>query len=373
MSSKNDKRAYLAKYYGDRNKKHREKRKRSSVVDDVDLPDGARLHGDDRNEVNSRADEDDGPVVVETTNAGDQDKKRPNRTRHDSSLSEKESTPAHRPRHDSSDEEISSSRQTLVSKHRNNRSRIDSSSDDDTAKIPERQRSSNKVRTTNRRRYDSEEEDIPPKRYDSSSSDSSRERLSSGHVAGLQASKEFSQSQAKLTAKNQRHLAAMVDKHGYGETIYRDKSGRRVDKSTWTTGPEVDKLEQQRLLNTGKVQMDQEKARTLDFAKLQKSSFARHTDDAGLEALRKSAIRAGDPMASATVAQKQDDNMQQPGAPLRPVYKGPAAKANRYAIRPGFRWDGVDRGNGFEDKLLAKRYSTDHQKEKSYRWSTADM
>ncbi|EFR05435.1 hypothetical protein MGYG_08447 [Nannizzia gypsea CBS 118893] len=49
------------------------------------------------------------------------------------------------------------------------------------------------------------------------------------------------------------------------------------------------------------------------------------------------------------------------------VYRG-ATPPNRYGIRPGFRWDGVDRSNGFEHKWFEARNRRGRMETLEYAW-----
>lgn len=55
-----------------------------------------------------------------------------------------------------------------------------------------------------------------------------------------------------------------------------------------------------------------------------------------------------------------------------PIYQG-AFPPNRYNIRPGYRWDGVDRSNGYEKKRFEALNAKKAVEEEAYKWSTSDM
>ncbi|KAL5103281.1 hypothetical protein TcWFU_008046 [Taenia crassiceps] len=79
-----------------------------------------------------------------------------------------------------------------------------------------------------------------------------------------------------------------------------------------------------------------------------------------------SAILDGEEGALETEVEEEED--------ARPRYKGPPEPPpNRYGIWPGYRWDGVDRSNGFEKKLVDDITRRKVERELAYKWGTEDM
>jgi pre-mRNA-splicing factor CWC26 len=323
------------------------------------------------------------------------------RTRHDSDLDD--SNENRRRRRDDSDDDLpikrrydSSDDQSATQKaikrdnadnvpqSRNIQRRHDSVSSQEDSKPPPR-----------RQRYDSEEEEYhdSPKaikqeakednenhhhrrrRHDSSSeSENEKERMSSGHKAGLQNYKDFNKSELDIQNRKKKDAKLMVDKYGMGETVYRDKDGKRTVNSPGATVRTTTEEEKQlSVLNQGKVQREVQERQTREMQIMQESNFARHADDDRLEDLRKHEIRKGDPMAAYARKKTKTKKSGKSQEPERPIYKGPPPKPNRFGIQPGYRWDGVDRGNNWEDKLLAKQYMVNQKEEEAYRWRSADM
>jgi pre-mRNA-splicing factor CWC26 len=207
--------------------------------------------------------------------------------------------------------------------------------------------------------------------------------MSSGHKAGLQNYQNFNKSERKIQARKHRDAQRMVDRHGMGETVYRDKDGRKTERTEGIDAATKARAQAEETvkLNQGRVQKEALEAEARELVRLQNSGFARYRDDERLEVELKSEIRKDDPMAQYALSKQRKAKGSSSntgggggcGPPSKPVYKGPPPKPNRFGIRPGYRWDGNDRGNGFEDKVLAKKFSSARKAEESYKYRSADM
>jgi pre-mRNA-splicing factor CWC26 len=91
-------------------------------------------------------------------------------------------------------------------------------------------------------------------------------------------------------------------------------------------------------------------------------TVARKVDDEDMNKELKEQDRWNDPAAQ--FLSKKEGGKSKSGKPL---YKG-AAAPNRYGIRPGHRWDGVDRGNGWEAERFKALNRVERNKDLEYTW-----
>lgn len=217
-----------------------------------------------------------------------------------------------------------------------------------------------------------------------------QEKTASGHQAGIQSSSSFSEKEKALRLKRDRELKELNDKYNEEkpDTVYRDKRGRKLDMLNQFMRQQMSKEGKEKIIEEAqyewgkgsvqKKELEDAKQELLDIAN---QPFARTIDDPKLEQMRKETLRDGDPMAQYIQEKKRKvtkvESSSKSGSadkkPSRPVYAGPTPPPNRFSIRPGYRWDAVDRGNGFEQKLLLKVNDRSSLKEDEYLWSVADL
>ena len=242
------------------------------------------------------------------------------------------------------------------------RRRHDSSSDSDSAPPRKQQPDGH--------RSDSDPE--PPRRPSARSSDLEPVHpppilTVSGHVPGLQTGDSFRQHEARVRSEKEAALSRVKPELAGkdAETTYRDRKGRKLDMLTEfmrqqavAQGKEV-QLERARVeWGKGTVQKQSAESAARELEILADEPFARTVDDPRTEALRKQELREGDPMAEYFANKRRaEEEAGGTGAggqprPRKPIYKGPAPPLNRFNILPGYRWDGNDRGSGWEGRLL---------------------
>ncbi|KAI8850642.1 Pre-mRNA-splicing factor of RES complex-domain-containing protein [Chytridium lagenaria] len=175
--------------------------------------------------------------------------------------------------------------------------------------------------------------------------------------------------------KVKRAALAAMEPHQSGRdapTVYRDKLGRKVDKEDEYRADEAkreqlerDKEEQVKFREgLAQKRLEEERRRRLEEEKT--ANFAVYVDDRERNEEMMERDRWGDPMARLGGGEKKKKTG-------RKRYVGPPAPPNRYGIEPGHRWDGVDRGNGFETKLIQAKYARQNRAEEAHKWSTEDL
>jgi pre-mRNA-splicing factor CWC26 len=168
----------------------------------------------------------------------------------------------------------------------------------------------------------------------SSSSSSSEEEFETNKIIGLKTREEF----AEITASNDQSSKGEIDEYALGKgqsTVYRDKQTGEIKQPKPKSKEEISR--QNELLNF----------------ELNMGAF----DKLGLKGIApgispEDEILEEDPMARFLRKSNSEEELTLTG---KPKYKGPSPHPNRFQIPPGYRWDGVDRSNGFELRLLKQR------------------
>ncbi|KIJ53788.1 hypothetical protein M422DRAFT_58539 [Sphaerobolus stellatus SS14] len=156
------------------------------------------------------------------------------------------------------------------------------------------------------------------------------------------------------------------------ETVYRDASGRKIDtKAARAEAARLRKEQEEREAKKmewgkGLVQREEKEKERRELEKEKTRGLARYADDKELNEDLKAQDRWNDPAAAFLTKKKTK-------GPRRPEYTGPPPPPNRFGIKPGYRWDGVDRSNGFEKKYFQSINSKKRFGDEAHAWSVEDM
>lgn len=213
------------------------------------------------------------------------------------------------------------------------------------------------------------DEDEPP------TTTSTINKMESGAHAGLQTADQvaaqLSQSRA---AEHARFLTDSTAHSGQNaETIYRDASGRIINvamkraEARQAAAAAAAKMKAEVEAAKGDIQRAEA---SFNKKKLEDAKFiplARYVDDVEMNDELRDQQRWNDPAAGFLEEKTKKKNAGKKSVSGKPLYAG-SGPPNRYGIRPGYRWDGVDRGNGFEKKYFAALNKRKNLKELDYAW-----
>ena len=197
-------------------------------------------------------------------------------------------------------------------------------------------------------------------------------RMESGAKGGLQTAEQTAAMVAYQERKKQAEASLYKNSPQATlaqETIYRDASGRIINvamKRAEARKAEQQKLEQEaaaREAQMGDVQRHERETRKQQLQEARSKPIGRTVEDEELNDELRERQRWDDPAAGFLTRTKG------PGLSVtgKPLYKG-SFQPNRYGIRPGHRWDGVDRGNGFEKEWFNSRNRKGRLESLEYQW-----
>lgn len=227
-------------------------------------------------------------------------------------------------------------------------------------------------RTKNVRATDSD--NSPPRAKNNSSV---TKKTLDGKKAGLQTATSLKSEMDLLRGKEKKRLEDLSsDISGKGaQTVIRGRlKEKQEDEQKRKAQAEISEQvkEQYGRWSKGLKQMDNDRMKNQKDRHEMGKSFARAADDEDMNDQLKGVERSEDPML-AYMQSKRKKVTTSSGIKQYPEYKGPPPPPNRFGIKPGYRWDGVDRSTGFEKRLFEHGNKKKAVAEEAYKWSTEDM
>ncbi|KAK0040607.1 BUD13 [Biomphalaria pfeifferi] len=206
----------------------------------------------------------------------------------------------------------------------------------------------------------------------------------SGAKAGLSSAREMMEEAKTLRDRTDKAFQNMDEKllGRNAATVVRDReTGRRKNTEEERAKNEEEEKRKEELKNKyevwGKgIKQQQNRSAVLEDQVYEASKpLARYKDDKDLDKMCREEERDEDPMLAYIRNRKKKEEQKSGKKKTKeiPKYKGPQPPPNRFSIMPGYRWDGVDRSNGFEKKIYQHAANKKATQEIAYKWSTEDM
>lgn len=300
--------------------------------------------------------------------------RRRRRRRYDSSDDDGDA-PRHRERHDTDDSDGNDDDMPTNHRRRQRQRHDSSESCDDVGPVESDSLAAAPPSSRRRARHDSSDDDD-----DNDAVVELGETKKETRRTGRMTREEFQESMKRQQKEESERLARLESAGVSGRrqaTVYRDSEGRKVKNMSEFMRKELAKRgelpPEQRALEEydwrmGKVQKEEAAQLRQRRKRAKNMALNRFKDDPELADLQRNRERADDPML-AYVRKRRRAKVREEGKATmkqKPAYVGPPGPPNRYGIKPGYRWDGTDRGNGFEMKLLATTQSRNARRQSNH-------
>ena len=214
-----------------------------------------------------------------------------------------------------------------------------------------------------------------------------RSETLAGKVAGLSDAKSVREEMKRLQEREAQVMQRLGDETlgRNSKTVYRDRGTGRVRdlEAEAAVSVKTDKEGEERAArykdwSQGLRQREERNERLQQDLKEMDKPLARYEDDEDRDKFLKEKELDDDPMLQFVRRKKLKEKVRDAAGRgevvfAKPAYRGPPPPPNRFAILPGYRWDGVDRSNGYEKKLIDKQAERMAVQEEAYKWSTEDM